>query len=284
MSFSLKDNKFKILNTKSLSLTKINPYYNNKEHYLPYKYSDPSFRSTYQGPLLQKDFYILNLMNNRLRKKNIPFPLNTQQNFQPPQKSLGCIVSKESVLTFNSQGIGKNKFIEDFKGYALSLLKTKYLEEKEKENFKNNKKKLKMKSFSDKPKMNMKYYLDKFREENNNNNYRNWEKIKEDYAKKNHDESKYVLFNNKKDFKIFKNVVNVNKFLATSNKNRNSIVNSIDKEKNKINLRSYENLSKNQNKEEPIAISVGHSNFFPNKSKNYLPYLTSERDHNKDTI
>ena len=59
-------------NLKSISLHKINPYYENKSHYLPYKYIDPSFKTKYNGPLIQKDLYILNLINNRInkRKKN----------------------------------------------------------------------------------------------------------------------------------------------------------------------------------------------------------------------
>ena len=44
-------NKFRI-KSKSLSLSKINPYYDNKENYLPYKYKDPSFKTQYNGPLM----------------------------------------------------------------------------------------------------------------------------------------------------------------------------------------------------------------------------------------
>ena len=47
-------NKFEA-NTKSFSLTKINPYLTNKSNYLTYLYSYPSFKKTYKGHLLQKD-------------------------------------------------------------------------------------------------------------------------------------------------------------------------------------------------------------------------------------
>lgn len=42
------------VNSKSLSLSKINPYYQNKDHYLPYKYKDPSFKTKYNGLLLKR--------------------------------------------------------------------------------------------------------------------------------------------------------------------------------------------------------------------------------------
>jgi hypothetical protein len=90
-------NMFKI-NSKSLSLTKINPYYQRKDNYLPYKYKDPSFKTKYNGLLMQKDFYLFNLMKNHL-KKTISYKNNNQKNL-PLIESHPIEVSKKKRISF----------------------------------------------------------------------------------------------------------------------------------------------------------------------------------------
>ena len=115
-------NKFEI-NSKSISLTKLNPYYENKDHYLPYRYSDPSFKLKYNGPLMQKDLYLLNLMNNHFNassskkydyKPNLPLIQSTQID-----------ISKKKDIVFEPLEYYKTKNSEIKTNYAFSLLKKK---------------------------------------------------------------------------------------------------------------------------------------------------------------
>ena len=98
------ENIFKI-SPKSLSLSKINPYYQNKEHYLPYKYKDISFKTKYNGLLLQKDFYLFNLMKNHL-KKEISYK-NIIKKALPLIESHPIEVSKKTELVLNSEDFKK---------------------------------------------------------------------------------------------------------------------------------------------------------------------------------
>ena len=116
-------NKFEV-NAKSFSLTKVNPYYDDKTHYLPYRYKDPSFKKKYDGPLMQKDLYILNLMNNRFNassdkytfknRKNLPF-INTNQ----------IEISSKKDIVFNSTEYYKNQRRDEYINYSFDKLKKK---------------------------------------------------------------------------------------------------------------------------------------------------------------
>ena len=116
-------NKFEI-NSKSFSLTKVNPYYQNKENYLPYRYNDPSFKIKYNGPLMHKDLYLLNLMNNHF---NIPSSKRYDNKPDLPLiKSTHFEISKKKDIIFDSVNYYKNKNSEDKTNYAFSLLKKKF--------------------------------------------------------------------------------------------------------------------------------------------------------------
>lgn len=305
-------NKFKILNKKSMSLTKVNPYYNNKNHYLPYKYSDPIFCSTFQGPLMQKDYYILNLMNNRLNKnKNKNQNQNRLNHFSvtnSPQRNLGSVITKESVLSLNSNEFHKQSYIENYKNYALSLLKDKYyrfnpLILKENSSSTSIKRKKNNQNFytCQNSKKSMSYFLEKCMEDinhNNNNNfyninniYKKREKIKEKYSKTNYDENKYVLFDNKSNknnisSNPFKNVNDIKKILNTKNLNMNKNKN-LEKRNEVIKISEYTSTDIDENNKnlvnsKGISISVTDINGDKinycnnNNNRTYLPYLTSD--------
>ena len=58
------------LNSRSVSLTKLNPYYNKIGYHLPYNYEDPTFRKTCKGLFLKKDIYLQELIQKKL--SNLP--------------------------------------------------------------------------------------------------------------------------------------------------------------------------------------------------------------------
>ena len=173
-------NKFNI-KSKSLSLSKINPYYDNKEHFLPYKYKDPSFKTQYNGLLMQKDYYILNLMNNRLKKVATHKSINKKE--LPLIQSTPIEVYKKSDLVFNSSEIERQKIKKEYTKYAYMLLRNNFF------NFnpvssKSNLIKYRINKFKGIPnykeqiKFNPKTFMIKFQKQINQNNYLNWEKIK----------------------------------------------------------------------------------------------------------
>ncbi len=58
------------LKARSVSLTKLNPYYNKIGYHLPYNYEDPTFRKTCKGLFLKKDIYLQELIQKKL--SNLP--------------------------------------------------------------------------------------------------------------------------------------------------------------------------------------------------------------------
>ena len=174
-------NKFKI-KSKSLSLSKINPYYENKEHYLPYKYKDPSFKTKYNGPLMQKDYYILNLMNNRLKKAVSHKTINKEE--LPLIQSTPIEIFKKSDLVFNSSEIERQKFKKEYTKYAFIRLKKNFFNfnpiSSRNDLIKYRKNKFRgIPNYKEQIKFNPKTFLMNFQKQINRNNYQNWEKIKE---------------------------------------------------------------------------------------------------------
>ena len=58
------------LNSRSVSLTKLNPYFNKIGYNLPYNYEDPTFRKKCKGLFLKKDIYLQELIQKKL--SNLP--------------------------------------------------------------------------------------------------------------------------------------------------------------------------------------------------------------------
>ena len=58
------------LKARSVSLTKLNPYYNKIGYHLPYNYEDPTFRKKCKGLFLKKDIYLQELIQKKL--SNLP--------------------------------------------------------------------------------------------------------------------------------------------------------------------------------------------------------------------
>ena len=94
---------------KSISLHKIKSYYENRSHYLPYKYIDPSFRNKYKGPLMQKDLYILNLINNRINKRKKLLNNSKLKNKTQKNAKLSPNIALTHELVLNSDEINKKK-------------------------------------------------------------------------------------------------------------------------------------------------------------------------------
>jgi hypothetical protein len=179
-------NMFKI-NSKSLSLTKINPYYQRKDNYLPYKYKDPSFKTKYNGLLMQKDFYLFNLMKNHL-KKTISYKNNNQKNL-PLIESHPIEVSKKKELVFNSEDFKKKQIINEYRKYAFSKLKKEFFSfnpvtsksdmmNYRKAKFKN------IPTYRENVRYNPKMFILNFKKQINQNNFKRWEKIKQEYELK----------------------------------------------------------------------------------------------------
>ena len=181
-----KNNKFKV-KSKSLSLSKINPYYDDKKHYLPYKYKDPSFKTQYNGPLMQKDYYILNLMNNRLKKVVSHKAMSKEE--VPLIQSTPIEIFKKSDLVFNSSEIERQKLKKEYTKYAFIRLRKNFFDfnpistkndliKYRKNNFRG------ITNYKDQIKINPKIFLMNFQKQIIQKNYQNWKKIKEEYEKK----------------------------------------------------------------------------------------------------
>ena len=179
-------NKFEA-NPKSFSLTKINPYYEDKTHYLPYRYSDPSFKKEYKGPIMQKDLYLLNLMNNHFNSSSNQFTFKNKQNLQLLNTNPIELSSKKDIV-FNSTEYYNNQREDISTNHAFSKLKRKFfyfnpvILKEQMINYR----KCKFKGiplYQDKLKYNPKTFLINFQKKVNENNFLNWEKLK-----KNHDE------------------------------------------------------------------------------------------------
>ena len=179
-------NKFAI-NSKSFSLSKINPYYENKEHYLPYRYKDPSFKTKYNGLLMQKDYYIINLMDKRLKK--LPAYKRENKKDLPLIQSNPIEVSKKKDIIFNSTEFEKSKSIKEYSRYIINNLKrdffkfNPYTTRSEMINYRNNNIKNNS-TYNQNIKNNPKIFLMSFQKKIHENNYKNWDKIKEEYERK----------------------------------------------------------------------------------------------------
>ena len=181
-------NKFKI-KPKSLSLSKINPYYDNKENYLPYKYKDPSFKTQYNGPLMQKDLYILNLMNNRLKK--VLSYKSLERDELPLIQSTPIEVSKKTDIVFNSVEFEKQQLIKEYTKFAFIKLKNSFFNfdpvssKNDLIQYRKNKNKFRaIPIHKERLKYNPKTFMINFQKQIIQNNCQNWEKIKEEYEKK----------------------------------------------------------------------------------------------------
>ena len=264
-------NKFKI-KPKSLSLSKINPYYDNKENYLPYKYKDPTFKTQYNGPLMQKDYYLLNLMNNRLKKVIIYKIMDKDE--LPLIQSKPMEVYKKTDLAFNSAELERQQLIKEYTKFAFSKLKRNFFRfnpvSSKTDLIKYRKNKFKrVPGFKEAIRYNPKTFMMNFQSQINQNNYQNWENIKEKYEKrelnnpikidKYYDENKIweVLNINKRNKKK-----NINEHFTEINQNVNN-ENGQTKNKN-IPLSEYKRICifKSENKNgktifSPIKIKEG---------------------------
>ena len=252
-------NKFEI-NSKSFSLTKVNPYYNNKDHYLPYRYKDPSFKLKYNGPLLHKDLYLLNLMNNHFNAST-----SKRYDFKPDLPlihSTNIEISKKKDIIFNPTEYYKNKNSEETTNYAFSLLKKKFfyfnpvLLKKQLINYRKNKFKG-IPIYYDKSDFNSNKFGINFQKQVNQNNYLNWEKIKEKHLKKElegktdkyHDDNKiYEILDlmkrnkNYTDINMNSNIRHKSLKLSTRKK-RIKLLQNVDSNLFKSNKRKYSETS-----------------------------------------
>lgn len=215
------NNMFKI-NSKSLSLTKINPYYQGKDHYLPYKYKDPSFKTKYNGFLMQKDFYLFNLMKNHL-KKRVSYKNNNQKNL-PLIESHPIEVSKKTELVFNSEDFKKKQIINEYRKYAFSKLKKEFFNfnpvtsKSDMVNYRRAKFK-NIPTYRQNVRYNPKMFILNFKKQINQKNYKNWERIKQEY------ELKELQNGNKDDIFYDKD-----KIWEIINDNKKKFLNSINTE------------------------------------------------------
>ena len=179
-------NKFEV-NSKSCSLKKINPYYEDKRHYLPYRYSDPSFKKNYNGPLMQKDLYLLNIMNNHFNSPSEKFSFKTNPNL-PLISSNPVELSTKKDIVFNSTEYYNNLREDLSTNYAFNKLKRKFfyfnpvLLKEQLINYR----KCKFKGIpvnQDKLKYNPKTFFINFQKQVNENNFLNWEKLKKKLGK-----------------------------------------------------------------------------------------------------
>jgi len=191
-----KKNKFKE-NPKSISLRKINPYYENKAHYLPYKYTDPSFKSKYKGPLMQKDLYMLNLMNNRINNKRHLSNYNKSENVSQVCQKLTPNVAITTEIIFNSAELEKKNAMEDYYNYINNLLKKRYFNfnpVKNKEQFIKYREYLykDIPTYKGKPRRINNHYLKLFEKEMREQAYKNWKQIENEYRRKEYSEDKFL--------------------------------------------------------------------------------------------
>ena len=238
-------NKFKI-KSKSLSLSKINQYYDNKENYLPYKYKDPTFKTQYNGPLMQKDFYLLNLMNNRL-KKVITYKNNNKDEL-PLIQSKPIEVYKKTDLIFNSAELERQQLIKEYTKFAFLQLKKNFFSfnpiSSKSDLVKYRKNKFKgIPSFRERIKYNPKTFMMNFQKQINQNNYQNWERIKEEYEQR---ELNTPIKNDKyyDENKIWE-VLNINKKNIKKNFNESEINHDSNTENGQI---KNENMTLSENK------------------------------------
>jgi len=192
-----KKNKFKE-NPRSISLTKVNPYYENKAHYLPYKYTDPSFKSKYKGPLMQKDLYMLNLMNNRINnKRHLSNYNNKYESKSQVCQKLTPNVAITTEIIFNSAELEKKSAMEDYYNYINNLLKKRHFKfnpVKNKDEFIKYREYLykDIPTYKGKPRRINNHYLKLFEKEMREQAYKNWKQIENEYKRKEYSEDKFI--------------------------------------------------------------------------------------------
>ena len=276
-------NKFKI-NSKSLSLTKINPYFNNKENYLPYKYKDPSFKTEYNGPLMQKDYYIVNLMNNRLKKINSYKKINKDN--LPFIQSSPIEVSKKTDLVFNSAEYEKQKIIKEYAKYAFLQLKRYFFcfNPISSKNDLINYRRAKFKGkplYKEKIRYNPKLFMDNFQNKMNQNNYKNWERIKEEYELKEVNEPQKIdkFYDENKIWKIL-NINNFNKL--NSNVNSYSHLTEDAHHRQNINNNNMNKCNSYRNRNSSLPLTERQKKFGfksekKSNKKNFFPLKIKEK-------
>ena len=243
---------FKI-NSKSSSLSKINPYYESKDHYLPYKYKDPSFKTQYNGLLLQKDYLILNLMKNRLKKVTSYKVLSKRD--LPSIYNSPIEISKKTDLVFNSAELEKKKFKNEYAKFIFSKIENKFfnfnpvLSRNDMINYRKNKYKG-SNTYRQSMKYNPKTFIEEFRRQINQKNYQNWEKIKQEYEQRELSEPKRV-----------DKYYDKNKVWEILNENKKNYIQSINTEY------SDEDLINNI-KDKSLRLSRNQRNISTNKNKN----------------
>ena len=190
-------NKFKV-NIKSISLTKINPYYENKSHFLPYKYTDPSYKKKYKGPLMKKDLYLLNFINNRINKRKFLLNNNEEKEKSAISNNLFSNIAVNKELTFNSNEIEKKKAKADYSNYMTSLIKQKFFDFNP---IKSREKYIKIREYMNKDipqykitskRINNTYYFNLYKQQIREQTYKNWKKIKKEYLKRDLTKDKYL--------------------------------------------------------------------------------------------
>ena len=189
-------NKFKE-NKKSISLHKLNPYYDNKSHYLPYKYIDPSFKTKYNGLLIKKDLFILNLINSRIKKKKL-YINDKLKNKTLIRNKLSPNIAITSELVLNTGELEKQKAKEDYPKYMTSLIKNKFF------NFNPIKSKNKLIEYREyisknipsykgkKKKINSLFYLNLYNQRMREQTYNIWNKMQKEYLQRKNYDDKYL--------------------------------------------------------------------------------------------
>ena len=171
---------------------------------------------------MQKDLYMLNLINNRINKKKL-FGSNSNNNKRKNQicPKLLPNVAKTTELVFDSDEINKKKAKEDYSGYMTCLLRNKFLNFNpitSKNQLINYREYLfkDIPTYKGKPRIiNGNYYMDIYKQKMREQSYQNWKKIKSMYRKNNISEDKYILtdYNFNYDYKENKIFNHPNKYL-----------------------------------------------------------------------
>jgi hypothetical protein len=203
--------------SKSVSLTKMNPYLSDDQNHLPYIYNEPLFKTKYNGLIMQKDYYLMNMMYNRIkdRKNKLPKRIITTNNLD------NLDIYKKTHLVFNSVEDEKKKFRKDYMRYIFERTKKKFFSFNPITSNGNNTK-VKIIKKNDPNRL-----VSNFRRQIKQNNYKNWEEIKSEYI--NNGANKYDYIYDER------NILEILKLMKDNEKKRNSVDKFIDniREENK---------------------------------------------------
>ena len=136
---------------------------------------------------MQKDYYIINLMDKHLKKVSTYKRVNKKD--LPLLQSNPIEISKKKDIIFNSSEYEKSKIKKEYPRYIFNNFKKDFFKfspyttrndmiKYRNNNFKN------ILTYNKNIKYNPKLFLINFQKQINDNNYKNWEKIKEEYEKK----------------------------------------------------------------------------------------------------